>query len=234
LTKHSKRTILLVERKKEGKIMKRTKEEEEQLQKCRDTLIKEGWEYGSYRGSGHYYYKNGFQINFFTSLKEVVVKYNKKEYFWNSIKNQEQFNGIREAVDTIIYLLSWQPEQKLMHENEKYYIDGNGNAWSKDKCLLTDAMVSSRTLDGCEDCIDCSQCEDCMDCVRCANCEHLRDCEDCNLCTDSQDCQKCRECESCNDCHDCNKCKRCEYSDNLKGVMFYFENEKDWNNEEDS
>ena len=223
--------------------MKRTKEEEEQLQKCRDTLIKEGWEYGSYRGSGHYYYKNGFQINFFTSLKEVVVKYNKKEYFWNSIKNQEQFSEIREAVDTIIYLLSWQPEQKLMHENEKYYIDGNGNAWSKDKCLLTDAMVSSRTLDGCENCIDCDHCEncidcdhceDCMDCVRCFNCEHLRDCEDCNLCTDSQDCLKCCECESCTDCRNCNKCKRCEYSDNLKGVMFYFENEKDWNNEEDS
>ena len=58
-----------------------------------------------------------------------------------------------------------------MKENEDYYIDENGNRWTKKYYSLIAAQRASESLINCFNCTDCTQCHDCRNCEHCINCE---------------------------------------------------------------
>lgn len=66
-----------------------------------------------------------------------------------------------------------------------YWMDSNGNGWSKDMYTKKQAEQYSYTLvncTGCIDCFDCENCEDCEGCEDCVNCYGCIYCTDCEYC----------------------------------------------------
>ena len=70
-----------------------------------------------------------------------------------------------------------------------YWIDKNGNKWSRDLYTRNTAQKFSETLENCTGCINCSNCCSCSYCEGCQQCRH---------------------------CYACKACKNCEFSDHLK------------------
>ena len=110
-------------------------------------------------------------------------------------------------------------------EDDDYYIDINGNRYSRNKWRkeeMEEIVKSNKDCYGCCDCCMCTGCIECDNCVDsffskyCSNSMRLIYCENCHNCTDCENCSNCKNCERCEKCKNCEKCERCEECNNCR------------------
>lgn len=85
-------------------------------------------------------------------------------------------------------------ESKILKENKNFYIDSNGNKFSKINYTEWEATKASKSLINCKNCEDCQFCEDCINCIGCENCKNCINCENCLFCKNCSDCKKSKYC----------------------------------------
>lgn len=105
---------------------------------------------------------------------------------------------------------------KVMFENEEYFIDERNNKWACSDYTLSEAIENSITLvnsynninsKNLINCKDCRDCEACIDCIKCDTCKCLITAYECMGCNDSMDIylstyiSKALSCFDCVDCH---------------------------------
>lgn len=110
-------------------------------------------------------------------------------------------------------------------EDDDYYIDINGNRYSRNKWRkeeMEEIVKSNKDCYGCCDCCMCTGCIECDNCVDsffskyCSNSMRLIYCENCHNCTDCENCSNCKNSERCEKCKNCEKCERCEECNNCR------------------
>lgn len=64
-----------------------------------------------------------------------------------------------------------------MKSDENYWIDDNGNKWTKSIETEESADKKSKTLTNCENCVDCLKCSWCSGCSWCSWCSGCSECK---------------------------------------------------------
>ncbi len=105
-----------------------------------------------------------------------------------------------------------------INSSEGYWIDGNGNMWSKMRYSKEDALKMSRTLKDCRGCINCSYCDDCKQCEDCHYCHGCEGSTLCKFCEGCVQCSRCSYCNCCRYCHNCIRCANCYYCADVTAV----------------
>ncbi len=127
----------------------------------------------------------------------------------------------------------------IKKDYEEFYMDENGNCWSKDKFTEEEAIEKSKTLINCFHCLNCENGNECHYCVECLDCDNCYKCVNCKNCKNCVKCIKCKDCENCRNCKNCVKCNDCHSCDNLTYKNYFINNNyefdyeyADWNEED--
>lgn len=92
---------------------------------------------------------------------------------------------------------------KIMFNNEWFWVDEHQNRWNCKNNTLEIAQKKSKTLNSCFNTVDCAECFNCSNCYKCFNCCHCLSCGSCLECIECLHCRECKSCHTCNGCYNC-------------------------------